>query len=516
MKQSYRKFFIVMVLLVLINALISLVMPVLVNYWSIQKVMIGTKEVIILLVVMFAGLGLKIGLSILREVFALDFNKNNCRNYLEKYMDLNYGYISEKGPMNLLQRLGQSVSSIYLFLTGPAVFIYSNLVIVAAVLLISFFVNRIVFAILFLLIPFNYFAFKMLNAELFKRSKVLHEAKSKGWSNVYSVMTNTDYIKQSNNHKEILKKLEPNIDYIYSAIKNINIFAQASSAFISSISEIAQIFVLLLVVKNSFESGNYLDTLTIGVLIPLYKSSLSEITDSNLGKQDYIVAQEFFQEWQEYYEATDGQSLENIESIEFDLEELGLGEKKIPFILKRTFNLGDIVWVKGESGSGKSTLLKLLPRFRDESTLYINGKDIREIDLGNLRGKVEYMSQNVAMINGSLRDNLFLDIPYNFQIEEAMIADPLLASILKTKTLDSEITENGSNISGGEKQKIAMVRTLHKKPQVLILDEVCSSIDQESTNDIYRRLTQEVEDKILFIIDHHHPLDEFVNEIIAF
>lgn len=78
----------------------------------------------------------------------------------------------------------------------------------------------------------------------------------------------------------------------------------------------------------------------------------------------------------------------------------------------------------------------------------------------------------------------------------------MLKSILENRTLDDPVLEGGANLSGGEKQKIALARGLLKRGDVLILDEVCSNIDAASAEEIYQRLAQEKENRITFIITH--------------
>lgn len=91
------------------------------------------------------------------------------------------------------------------------------------------------------------------------------------------------------------------------------------------------------------------------------------------------------------------------------------------------------------------------------------------------------------------------------------IKDPILRTILQTKTMDSQINENGTNLSGGEKQKIALARALYDEVDILILDEVTSNIDKESASDIYQRIVEIHYNKIIFIISH----DELPTSIVT-
>lgn len=95
-----------------------------------------------------------------------------------------------------------------------------------------------------------------------------------------------------------------------------------------------------------------------------------------------------------------------------------------------------------------------------------------------------------------------------------MLADPLLKSILSNKQISTEIYENGSNLSGGEKQKIDFIRAIYDEAEVLILDEIASNIDTQSAQDIYNRIKELRNEKIIFIISHNQLPDTFENQTI--
>lgn len=252
---------------------------------------------------------------------------------------------------------------------------------------------------------------------------------------------------------------------------------------------------------NSINTNQYMDILSVSILVPLFLSSLQAITNSNLDKRDYDVSQEFFKSWLDHFEKSGQEDLYHIEEIRIDT---------IPV----SITSGDVVWVKGASGSGKSQLVKRLLRFRDEGLIKLNNRDIKEYRLNDIRDRIEYISQNIPIIKGSLRDNLFLDIPYSKETEEQMQADPILQSIINNKTMDSMITEGATNISGGEKQKIAVMRTLYKDVDVLIIDEITSGIDDKTALEIYERIFEKMDGKITFVISHNDLHKKYVNKII--
>lgn len=252
---------------------------------------------------------------------------------------------------------------------------------------------------------------------------------------------------------------------------------------------------------NSINTNQYMDILSVSILVPLFLSSLQAITNSNLDKRDYDVSQEFFKSWLDHFEKSGQEDLYHIEEIRIDT-------------IPESITSGDVVWVKGASGSGKSQLVKRLLRFRDEGLIKLNNRDIKEYRLNDIRDRIEYISQNIPIIKGSLRDNLFLDIPYSKETEEQMQADPILQSIINNKTMDSMITEGATNISGGEKQKIAVMRTLYKDVDVLIIDEITSGIDDKTALEIYERIFEKMDGKITFVISHNDLHKKYVNKII--
>lgn len=132
----------------------------------------------------------------------------------------------------------------------------------------------------------------------------------------------------------------------------------------------------------------------------------------------------------------------------------------------------------------------------------------------HIRHNIDYISQNIPIIKGSLRDNLFLDIPYSKEIEQQMLEDKLLSSILKSKDMDSQITEGAGNLSGGEKQKIVVMRALYKNPQILILDEISSGLDENIAKEIYDRIFEKMKDDIVFVISHNNIHEKYINRII--
>lgn len=170
----------------------------------------------------------------------------------------------------------------------------------------------------------------------------------------------------------------------------------------------------------------------------------------------------------------------------------------------------ETVAIVGPTGSGKSTLLRLLMRFfeADSGRIFLDGTDIRELDLVDLRGTVSLVSQDVHLFPGTVRDNLLLG--QRGVVEEELLhalrdarADKLLETL--PNGLDTSVGERGQRLSGGERQRVAVARALLKLRRgaaILALDEATSHLDNKSEADFKRNLGKASTGKSVIMIAH--------------
>lgn len=235
---------------------------------------------------------------------------------------------------------------------------------------------------------------------------------------------------------------------------------------------------------------------------PIYFNAINGIVGANLVSRDLKNSSEFIEYLKDNQEEDGEEVLDGISQIEFRVKDLSIKDRILKSDINQVFKKGDIVSVNGDSGTGKSTLMKLLPKFRTTDAVYINNIDIRNIENKSIRNNLVYMSQEVPIITGTLKDNLILG---NIVSEEEInqLKDlPILQSILSNKSMETIIEENGTNLSGGEKQKIALARAIFSKVDLFILDEITSNIDKITADEIYKSVTSINKDKIIFIISH--------------
>ena len=388
-----------MLILVVLGGLSSLISPFLISYWNGQGISLGSTQIFLLLAVLCVSLLLELFLVSLREKFAKQYNQYNMISLLQKYVQLEYDYIIEEGPTKLMERMIMAVNSLYSYMTGDAIGIWSSILVMSGILLLVVTESILLFALLLVMIPINYLGFNTLNQELQRRSRILQENTSSGWQQVLSFLSQTDYIKQCPHHEEGIKQLEPALDSIYTSMANINIYAQSSSTLLSSLNQIAQTMMMVLVVYEVIQKqGSAYSLILYTILIPLYFSQLSRLTRANLNKRDMVTSMEFVDFLEDKLERQGTEPLHQVHSLRFNLPSLHFGERVLAGPIKEEFHKGDIVWVQGASGTGKSTLMKLLPKFRTTKEIEINHIPLNQINSSALREKLHYLSQQVPII----------------------------------------------------------------------------------------------------------------------
>lgn len=143
---------------------------------------------------------------------------------------------------------------------------------------------------------------------------------------------------------------------------------------------------------------------------------------------------------------------------------------------------GETVGIIGGTGSGKSTLVQLIPRFYDAGAggVYVDGKEVREYEMSELRDKVGMVPQKAALFKGTIRENILFgrEDATDEMIEEAITVAQAKEFIeAKEGGLSFQVEQGGRNLSGGQKQRLTIARALVRQPEILILDDSCSALD---------------------------------------
>jgi subfamily B ATP-binding cassette protein MsbA len=181
---------------------------------------------------------------------------------------------------------------------------------------------------------------------------------------------------------------------------------------------------------------------------------------------------------------------------------------------------GERVAIVGKSGSGKSTLVSLLPRFYDPTAgaVALDGYDVREYRLTDLRNQVSFVGQDVVLFNDTIRANIAFgreDVSPQALEAAARAAHVLEFAAELPEGLDSRVGDRGGLLSGGQRQRIAIARALLKDSPVLILDEATSALDTESERIIQDALVDLMRNRTTLVIAHRLSTIESADRIVV-
>jgi ATP-binding cassette subfamily C protein LapB len=180
---------------------------------------------------------------------------------------------------------------------------------------------------------------------------------------------------------------------------------------------------------------------------------------------------------------------------------------------------GERIGIVGSTGSGKSTLARLLIGLYQpqEGSILFGGVDIRQIDQAELRDRIAYLPQENILFYGSVRDNIALGNPWLNMRQISQAAELTgVADFVKKHPLgyDMPVGERGSGLSGGQRQAVALARTLARNPEIFVLDEPSSNLDIHSERNLMQRLQSHLRGKTLVIMTHRPSLLGLVDRLV--
>jgi len=315
---------------------------------------------------------------------------------------------------------------------------------------------------------------------------------------------------------EIEKYEEKNMEVLNTEYKNKKVEAR-----ISPINEVATtiltVGVLLyggnkVIVDANFTAGDLVSFLTsLGLMFEPLKKMIKRGSDlvSIMPSADRVM--ELLDELPEVVEKEDAINYGNLspkvrfKNLKFKYgKELDYAINDINFEAKA----GEIIALVGRSGSGKTTLVNLIPRFYEieDGSITIDGMDIRDLKIKELRDHIGLVPQETFLFSGSIYSNILYgagrDVTKDDVINASKMANAHNFIIEFENGYDQEVGERGTLMSGGQKQRIAIARALLKNPEIMILDEATSALDTES-----ERLVQDALEKLMvgrttFVIAH--------------
>lgn len=280
---------------------------------------------------------------------------------------------------------------------------------------------------------------------------------------------------------------------------------------------------LTLFFMEKVSPGGFVGYLTAAFLLP---KPIRQLSDANSNVQKGITAaQSLFEILDEHDEMDTGhyqieraRGLLEFENVSFsypnseDFALKNISFKALP---------GQTIALVGTSGGGKSTVTNLILRFYQygEGRILLDGVDITEYTLNNLRAQIALVTQQVTLFNDTVANNIAYGGLVNTPLEkiELAVTKSYATDFIEKlpKGLDTEIGENGVKLSGGQKQRLAIARALLKNAPLLILDEATSALDTESERQIQKALKEVVRGRTSIVIAHRLSTIEHADLILV-
>ncbi|WP_311443242.1 ABC transporter ATP-binding protein [Ezakiella coagulans] len=503
--------FAVLLFLSLLSAILFVIAPITLNNVVENVGTIGAGDIIKVILLLAAGYLVEFISVFIKNQLVQQYHGRAAEILYADVFKLNYDKYIEDGPTairDLVWNAADAYAGLY-FDVIPSLIV--NIATIIVSIYISFTLNHIAALLMFITLPIHYFGFKLLNKKLAKLSVKLRQASSKSQSNIHSVVSQVDFIKQNSENENLLPMIKKNILESEGVRKKVNYVANGVSGLLIGLNQIIQsltiVFLAALALKNKDAFGG---VVYVMLVFPYFSNAIRGLSFTNLGIADVKAADEFLKTMIEYREEDGALDMpSDVKSIRFDINSVDIYDKNLLNDIHMSFKKGDIVGIKGESGTGKSTLVKLIPKFRSVKGIYINDIPIEKIKNEEYLKNISYYSQNTPIISDTIYNNLnFGRKPVQKSVYEN------LKFLSKFNNLDEMIIENGANLSGGDKQRIALSRYFVENAQIVILDEPTSSLDKETETEIMTAVLENNKDKIIFIISHNNDIMNYCNYIV--
>ena len=448
---------------------------------------------------------LKIVLDYLKNKSVIDFNYktnlNITKEVFSKIIKLPYNFYRNITTGDMISRINdlQNIENMLLAIL-ISYFLNFNLVIASSILIC--FVSFKIFIILFITSLLYFLLNKIFSKKIELNVEEEKLSKEKLFSNLTECISGFETIKGLNIEDEIIDKINGINKEYETKIKNTSNKYNLFLTLKNSIYNFSNILILLnslILINNKIITINEL--IMINFLIPYFLEPLNEIIDNIKNLKEVIILIRKINEL--YYDQIEIKNYEFVNKIEFKNVNYS-NEESILENINFKINNGEKIMIMGNSGSGKTTLLKLIKNYYKANGVYINDNE-------NINNKnILYVSQNEILFTDTLYNNITLGKNVDVREFEKVIDICHINEIIKEKKIGYNmlIEENGFNISGGEKQRIILARTLLTHSNVLLLDESLSEVDINLERKILKKLLK-LNKTILLVSHRNNNLDLF-------
>ncbi|ASW73119.1 peptidase C39 [Chryseobacterium piperi] len=370
--------------------------------------------------------------------------------------------------------------------------------------------------------PFIFYLIFSFNKKIIESQRNVMQAYSANEANYIDSIRGIEVIKGFSKQDLFIKKNETIFGFFQTKIFELGKLNLTISLY-SGLTLV--IFLLLILAFSSYQVlNNHLKLGELMAILGISSSLLSAITNLALVIIPIQEAQIAFDRMFEYSslekEKTNGLEITDIQSIELkNIDFRFNGRSRLLNQISFSLQKGNVTCLLGESGSGKTTLAEILQKnyLPENGDIIINKNSYsQDISINSWRSLTGIVPQNVQLFNANVLENIILDQQANEQKLQALLSlgfDRFITSL--SQGFLTLAGEDGINLSGGQKQLLGWMRALYHNPQLLILDEPTSSLDQGNKKFIYDLIQKLKSEKIIFIISHNlNEVKEISDEIL--
>lgn len=433
-------------------------------------------------------------------------------------------YVQSKDTAFLNQQINNDSCDAIIFCISVLHDVLSNAVTLTISLCILLFVQPLLGWIMVVINIVYYFIYILLRKPMYKRSYERSESQLRFFAKLDEQLSNVKFLQIHGISKKFVDRLSVCAEDILEKIlkeQNISYCFTGTNLLLKMLANICVFFIGgAAVIENELSIGNFT------ILMSYFTMSIASTQYFfNLGKdiQDNKVSCDRLDKIFQLKEQTQGQeSLNRLSEISCNGVSFGYNDEKIFHSLNVHFHSGKLYALVGENGAGKSTLIQLLLGiYVDEyqgQVLY-NGIPIEKLNMSEIREqRIGVSEQEPELLPETLLYNLTLDDTKTVPEKEfkelcsALDLTDMLSNL--PNGLKTQINEGTSNLSGGEKQKLSILRALLKKPDLLILDEPTSALDRQSKSNLCDYLRQHKQNMIIIVSTHDTELLQICDEVV--